>query len=243
MVALLAFTAWTRGMRLLWWLVLLVAALAQYYMLTYSVVMDPGMAANVLQTDAREAADLLSPRLLGAVLAVMVLPTWWLVRVRIPPMRPLRQLGRNLALLALALAVAAGMVALNARHLAPLMRNHPQLRYLMNPLASLYSTSVALARPVFARGRTLVPMTQGAALGASYASATKPLLFVLVVGETARADHFGINGYGRDTTPELARRGVMSWREVRSCGTSTLASLPCMFSPLGKSAFEARDNE
>lgn len=30
----------------------------------------------------------------------------WLVRVRIPPMRPLRQLGRNLALLALALAVA-----------------------------------------------------------------------------------------------------------------------------------------
>ena len=41
---------------------------------------------------------------------------------------------------------------------------------------------VALARPVFARGRTLVPMTQGAALGASYASATKPLLFVLVVG-------------------------------------------------------------
>ena len=243
MVALLAFTAWTRGMRLLWWLVLLVAALAQYYMLTYSVVMDPGMAANVLQTDAREAADLLSPRLLGAVLAVMVLPTWWLVRVRIPPMRPLRQLGRNLALLALALAVAAGMVALNARHLAPLMRNHPQLRYLMNPLASLYSTSVALARPVFARGRTLVPMTQGAALGASYASATKPLLFVLVVGETARADHFGINGYGRDTTPELARRGVMSWREVRSCGTSTLASLPCMFSPLGRSAFEARDNE
>ena len=145
MVALLAFTAWTRGMRLLWWLVLLVAALAQYYMLTYSVVMDPGMAANVLQTDAREAADLLSPRLLGAVLAVMVLPTWWLVRVRIPPMRPLRQLGRNLALLALALAVAAGMVALNARHLAPLMRNHPQLRYLMNPLASGAPRPVGMA--------------------------------------------------------------------------------------------------
>lgn len=45
MVAILAFTAWTRGMRLLWWLVVLVAALAQYYMLSYSVVMDPGMAA------------------------------------------------------------------------------------------------------------------------------------------------------------------------------------------------------
>lgn len=242
-VAILAFTAWTRGMRLLWWLVALVAALAQYYMLTYSVVMDPGMAANVLQTDVREAADLLSLRMLWAVLAVMALPTWWLVRVRIPPMRPLRQVGRNLGLLALALAVAAGTVALGSRDLAPLMRNHPQLRYLMNPLASLYSTSVSLVRPVFARGRTLVPMTEGAALGATYAAAAKPLLMVLVVGETARADHFGINGYARDTTPELARRGVISWRQVRSCGTSTLASLPCMFSPLGKSAFESRDNE
>ncbi len=66
---------------------------------------------------------------------------------------------------------------------------------------------------------------------------------MLVVGETARADRFGINGYGRDTTPELARRGVLSWGNVRSCGTSTLASLPCMFSPLGKEAFEARKSE
>ena len=243
MVAIFAFTAWTRGMRLLWWLVLLVAALAQYYMLTYSVVMDPGMAANVLQTDVREVADLLGPRMLLAVLAVMALPTWWLLRVRIPAMRPLRQVARNAGLLVLALAVAAGTVVATSRDLAPLMRNHPQLRYLMNPLASLYSTAVSVLQPVFARSRILVPMTEGAALGASYASAAKPLLFVLVVGETARADNFGINGYGRDTTPELARRDVISWREVRSCGTSTLASLPCMFSPLGRARFESRDNE
>ena len=242
-VAILAFTAWTRGMKLLWWLVVMVAALSQYYMLTYSVVMDPSMAANVLQTDAREVAELLSLRMLVAVLAVAALPSWWLLRVRIPAMRPLRQVGRNLALLVLALGLAAGTVAAMSRDLAPLMRNHPHLRYLMNPLASLYSTSVSALRPVFARSRTLVPMTQGAALGASYAAGARPTLFVLVVGETARADHFGINGYGRDTTPELTKRNVMSWREVRSCGTSTLASLPCMFSPLGKSAFESRDND
>ncbi|MBS0506152.1 MAG: phosphoethanolamine--lipid A transferase [Proteobacteria bacterium] len=243
MVAIFAFTAWTRGMRLLWWLVVLVAALAQYYMLTYSVVMDPGMAANVLQTDVREVADLLGLRMLLAVLAVMALPTWWLLRVRIPPMRPLRQVLRNVGLLVLALALAAGTVAATSRDLAPLMRNHPHLRYLMNPLASLYSTTVSVLGPVFARSRVLVPMTQGAALGASYTSAAKPLLLVLVVGETARADHFALNGYGRDTTPELARRDVISWREVRACGTSTLASLPCMFSPLGRARFEARDSE
>ena len=242
-VAILAFTAWTRGMRLVWWLVALAAALAQHYMLTYSVVMDPGMAANVLQTDVREAADLIGPRMLLSVLAVMLLPTWWLLRVRIPAMRPLAQAGRNLALLALALAVAAGTVAALSRDLAPLMRNHPQLRYQMNPLASLYSTAVATARPVFARSHALVPMTGGAALGATHAPGARPLLFVLVVGETARADHFGINGYGRDTTPALAARQVVSWGNVRSCGTSTLASVPCMFSPLGKRGFESRESD
>jgi lipid A ethanolaminephosphotransferase len=123
------------------------------------------------------------------------------------------------------------------------MRNHPQLRYQTNPLAILYSTASALARPLFMRSRVLLPMTQGAALGATHTAGARPLLFVLVVGETARADHFGLNGYSRDTTPELAARKVLSWHNVHSCGTSTLASLPCMFSPLGKSAFESRKDD
>jgi lipid A ethanolaminephosphotransferase len=113
----------------------------------------------------------------------------------------------------------------------------------MNPLASLYSTAAAAVRPALARNRVLLPMAQGAALGATHAAGARPLLFVLVVGETARADHFGLNGYGRDTTPALAARDVLSWRNVRSCGTSTLASVPCMFSPLGKDAFESRKDD
>ena len=243
-VALLAFTAWTRGMRLLWWLVVLVAAMAQYYTWSYSVVMDPGMAANVLHTDVREVADLLGPRMVLAVVAVLLLPTWGLLRVRIPAVPWPRQLGRNALLLGWALATAAATVGLGSRDLAPLMRNHPQLRYLLNPLASLYSTAVAGLRPALARSHVLVATSAGAALGPSHgAPGARPLLFVLVVGETARADHFGINGYDRDTTPELARRDVLSWRNVQSCGTSTLASLPCMFSPLGKAGHEARQAE
>jgi Predicted membrane-associated, metal-dependent hydrolase len=68
-------------------------------------------------------------------------------------------------------------------------------------------------------------------------------MFVLVVGETARADHFGLNGYARNTTPELAARGVLSYRDVHSCGTNTLASVPCMFSPLGKQGYESRSDD
>ncbi len=90
-------------------------------------------------------------------------------------------------------------------------------------------------------------MTAGAALGASYAAQAagqiKPPLLVLVVGETARADHFGLNGYGRNTTPQLAQQPVLSWQQVQSCGTNTIASVPCMFSPVGKEGYEGRKVE
>lgn len=242
-VALLSLTAWTRGMKPLWLGVVLVAALAQHYMLTYRVVMDPGMGANLLHTDWREASDLLGWRMLPGVLAVLWLPAWWLLRVRLVPVPMAGQLWRNALLLALSLGLAAATAAVFARDLAPLMRNHPLLRYQINPLASLYSTTVAVLRPLRSARGPLVPMAAGAALGATHAAQAKPLLLVLVVGETARADHFGLNGYARDTTPALAARGVFNWHQVQSCGTSTMASLPCMFSPLGKDAFEARSSD
>ena len=242
-VALLSFTAWTRGMKPLWMAVVLVAAFSQYYMNTYSMVMDPGMAANVLQTDWREATDLMGWRMLPSVLGVAALPAWWLLRVRLVPQPVLTQVWHNAVLLVLVLATAAATVAVFSRDLAPLMRNNPLLRYRMNPLASLYSTTVAAVRPLLVSNRKLLPMTAGAALGATHAAQRKPVLLVLVLGETARADHFGLNGYGRNTTPELAKRDVINWPHVQSCGTSTLASVPCMFSPLGKQGFEARKDD
>src|SRR5690606_14297093 len=74
-------------------------------------------------------------------------------------------------------------------------------------------------------------------------TAHKPPLLVLIVGETTRADHFGLNGYPRNTTPQMEARSVINWRNVQSCGTNTLASVPCMFSHLGKAGFESRKFE
>jgi lipid A ethanolaminephosphotransferase len=241
--AILSFTAWSRWMKPLWLLVVILAAVVQHYMLEYRVVMDPTMIANALQTDPNEARDLLSWRMAFNV-AVVVVPAAWLIwRVRVAPMRFLPKLGRNVGLLLLSVAVAVGTAVAMNRELAPLMRNNVHLRYMMNPIASLYSTGSLFIKPLFKRSGKLVSITAGTALGASYAAQTKPPLFVVVVGETARADHFALNGYSRDTTPELAKRSVLSYREVRSCGTNTLASVPCMFSPLGKEGYESRKDD
>jgi lipid A ethanolaminephosphotransferase len=242
-VALLSLSAWSRGMKPLWLAVVLVAAVAQYYMLSYRVVMDPGMLANAMQTDAHETRDLLSGSLLVQVLLVGALPAWALWRVRIPPQQAVSQAWRNALVATTALAVAFAVAMAMNQQLAPLMRNHVQLRYMINPLASFYSSASVLLKPVFTHRRRLLPVAVGTVLGPTHAAQSRPPMLVLVVGETARSDHFGLNGYARDTTPQLAKRGVLSWRNVHSCGTHTLASVPCMFSPLGKAAFEARADD
>ncbi|MET3493469.1 lipid A ethanolaminephosphotransferase [Variovorax boronicumulans] len=241
--AMLSLTAWSRWMKPLWFATVVLAAVVQHYMLEYRVVMDPTMIANALQTDPNEARDLLSWRMAFNVLAVSLPAGWLLWRVRIARMGLLAKLWRNAALLLLAALVAVGTGVAANRQLAPLMRNNIHLRYMMNPIATLYSTGALLIKPLFKRSGKLVPITAGTALGPSYAGQVRPPMFVVVVGETARADHFALNGYARDTTPELARRGVLSYRDVHSCGTNTLASVPCMFSPLGKIGYESRKDD
>ncbi len=235
---LLSLTAWPRGMKPLWIALLLVGASAQYFMVAYGTVMDSGMVNNILQTDLRESSDLFNPQLLLQLLLVAGLPAAWLVPLRIRRARtPLRAAAHVLLLALAALALIAASVFVSYRELAPVVRNNLWMRHMLNPVSPVLATLDAALKPILRPKRPFASIAAGATLGASYAAERKPPLFVLVVGETARAANWGLNGYARDTTPELAKRQVLNWSNVTSCGTSTRESVPCMFSHLGRSAF------
>ena len=241
--ALMALLAWGRWWKPVWIAVLVAAGVAQHFMLTYGVVMDSAMLANTAQTDPREMRDLIGLAFVGNMLLVIAVPALLVVFVpmRRTPWWP--QLWKNTALFAGAIAVTAASSFAMFSQLSPIVRTNMNLRYIVNPIAGFGSAIWIAAAPWFKMTKGLVPISAGAALGSSYAEQTKPPLLVIVVGETARADHFALNGYPRQTTPELAARGVWSWPDVHSCGTDTRASVPCMFSSLGKAGFEKRRSE
>jgi len=241
--ALLVLVAWGRFAKPLWIAILVAAGVAQHFMLTYGVVMDTAMLANTMQTDAREVRDLVGPAFVANVLLVVALPTLVLAVVPLRTGRWWRELARNGVAFAVAVAVALAASFAMFSRLAPLVRNNMHLRYIVNPIAGITSAASVALRPLFKKSTALVPISAGAGLGPSYARNDKPPLVVVVVGETARTDHFSLNGYARETNPELARAGVLSFRNVRSCGTDTRDSVPCMLSPLDKSAFEKRGAE
>ena len=61
---------------------------------------------------------------------------------------------------------------------------------------------------------------------------------IMVVGETVRADHWSLNGYGKNTNPLMSQEAnFVSLSNFNSCGTSTAVSVPCMFSNLGRANY------
>ena len=57
----------------------------------------------------------------------------------------------------------------------------------------------------------------------------EPLTIVLVVGESLRADHLGMNGYARNTTPRLAKETLVNFPRTRSAAAWTRESVIGMF--------------
>jgi len=58
------------------------------------------------------------------------------------------------------------------------------------------------------------------------------------VGETVRAQNWGLNGYARQTTPQLKQINPVNFTDVTACGSATEISLPCMFAPIGRRDYD-----
>jgi lipid A ethanolaminephosphotransferase len=225
------------------------AAFGAYFMLSYGVVIDEAMMVNVLHTDLRESADLASWKLVLVVLFMAVLPIVLLWKIPVKRLGFFKIIGSNALLFIASLVVFAVVLFPIYQDFASTMRNNIQLRFLINPLNSFYGLAQLATQPLQTGTNTLQPIATDAKLGATYKDQPKIPLLVLVVGETARSGNFSINGYDRDTTPALKQlkknndnTGVLtSFDNAWSCGTSTATSLPCMFSHLGKTAFEASE--
>jgi lipid A ethanolaminephosphotransferase len=142
--------------------------------------------------------------------------------------------------MALGLAAAAllGALLLVFQPLASLVRQQREVRYLVTPANLLWSAGVVLSADARAGARPRRPIGLDAQPGPTGAKRERPLLLVLVVGETVRSANWGLAGYARQTTPQLAALPVVNFAQVTACGTNTEVSLPCMFAPVGRRDYD-----
>ena len=217
----------------------LVGAGADAFTTLYGTVMTPDMVRNALSTDWREATELVGWRwttrtLLFALPALAV--AFFAPTVEQKTARDFRGKLRYTTRAVLLTAVTMGFLLSQFSTLSAFMRNQKEARYLIEPVAVIYSFVRTLVSDGTPQKKERLVIDSTPVLTA--AASDKPLLIVLVVGETVRAADWGLNGYERNTTPELKRRGVINFTDVTACGTSTDVSLPCMFSRVGRKDYD-----
>lgn len=231
-VLLLAPLCWRHSTKPVLMTVLLLSSAVAYFGDTYGAVISDDMLRNLLHTNAAEAGDLLTGRLFVYVLLLGLLPSWLVWRTPLVWAGARRELWSRARLAGAALLAVIVMLFAFGSFYASFLRLHKDVRQYFNPGYYLYSAVRFAVQPLRSKHpAALTPVASDAAIPPT--DVTRDLV-ILVVGETARADRFGINGYARDTTPALRRHGVYSFTDFRACGTSTAVSVPCMFLNAGE---------
>lgn len=214
--------------------ILLSAAGISYYMSAYGVMIDKTMVQNALETDPAEVQELLTPGLIAWMTLFGALPTALvlLVNLRRDSLWTAAKLRALSAVLSV--AVIGGLMLMQYQSFASLFRNHREVRHLIVPTNYLYYGMRTLSGAYAQSNRPVEAIGLDAKV--THRQQSRPRLTVIVVGETARSEDFALDGYSRDTNPELKQREILFFNNTWSCGTSTAISVPCMFSA------SARDN-
>ncbi|WP_413623614.1 phosphoethanolamine transferase [Luteibacter sp. Lutesp34] len=240
LVLILALVTWPRIGKPLLAALILVSAASAYYAQTFGVRLNDEIIQSIFETQRAEAAAMITGDAVRWILLFGVLPA---VIVLLVPLRfmPKWQLLGWRAVIVLA---AAGLLVLPplvaGRSYVYFERNHRGMYDVFNPYAALSGTFHYLQREVFRRKTAITPIGTDASLAPGPLAGERKRVVVLVVGETARAENQSLQGYGRDTNPEMKRAGAIYFSDAWSCGTATTVSVPCMFSNMTREKFDKR---
>lgn len=219
---------------------LLISAAVSYNSLVFNVYFDRDMLTNVLQTNVAESSRMFSFSYVAWLLVVGVLPTVLYLCVKVDYKKWwVELLARMGSILASALFVFA-IGAVFYQDYASFFRNNKYLPHLLVPSNFVGAT---ISKIKHTRMENM-PFVQTGIDAKIEKTDDDVNVSVIVVGETTRAQNWGLNGYGRQTTPYLAERvkrgeNLINFTDVSSCGTATAISVPCMFSSLNRSDYDA----
>lgn len=208
----------------------MLAASASYFIDRYGIAIDASMVQNVFETDVSEAKDLLSLNLFLTIGLLGVFPSVLVYRIKVEYPSIVRAVLTNTGFLLMSAFVATALLMSFFKTLAPTVRENRQMRFLLTP-TNVIQASKTFVRRKFEKPLTVTPLGTDASKGNLWNDKKRRTVTIIVVGETARAMNFSLNGYERDTNPMLSKQeGLINFTQVQSCGTATAISLPCVFS-------------
>lgn len=195
------------------------------------------MFLNLLTTNSNEAMELLD-NLIPAIVIVTVLyiPALILAMLSMARRRKLAQRFVHRERRRTRLALAVGILSLAA---AFLLDPRYKLKSDLYPANVCYNVALAFQRA--GRTRNYKETSKDFTFNAKATHpANRKEVYILVVGETARADNWSLYGYGRETNPELSKlEGLTSFLRVLTESNTTHKSVPMLLSSVNTRNFDS----
>ncbi len=215
---------------------------AAYFTSTFGIGIDAYQIQNAIETDALEVADLMSGKLVMWLCGFVFIPIFLFLQFNFKKQALGQQLMHKAFSIMLSSGILIGLVFVYYVDLAAMFREHRELKAYLSP-QNIFAASHSYYKKL-APKKNLPLLSYGEDaklyLSAQERTHTKPKLLILVVGETARAESFSLNGYTRPTNLQLEKMPIINFSQVSSCGTATAVSLPCMFSGMQRQNYDAR---
>lgn len=217
-----------RNLKIYYWILAIIVSLTPimlfpvFYM---NIQVNAEMVGLVLDTNKDELMELLGWKIILVILS-MVLFGWIFIKLssRLPSKISWKQ------------GIIISLIAIFAFGVLPLIRSR-KLEYYTLIARNTYRTyyPFRLQDAISLMSREMKNMekynetTKNFTFNAKRkdSSDTSRHIFVLIVGEAARYDHWGINGYPRNTSPQIKElNNLVSFDDVASGGTMTILSVP-----------------
>ncbi|MDL0089666.1 phosphoethanolamine transferase [Campylobacter gastrosuis] len=216
-------------------LAVLISSTSLFFILKYGVIIDKDMLLNVFNTDTKEAFSYFGFDLIFALIFAVILPIAFIIFADLKYENFKTELKNRAKICSLCLAVFALIFALSSKIFIPFFREHKELRFYTLPFYPIYS-SVKLYKILTQKPLPFLDIANNATIDEA-----KKKIFVLVVGETQRSANYSLNGYTKnDTNFYTKHQNIVSFSQFYLCGTSTIVSVPCMFSDLKRADYDAR---
>lgn len=218
-------------------ILIMITAVSSYYVDKLGVVVDREMIQNAMTTTFAESRHLITPAFMTHVALYGLVPSAVVLWVSVRRTSVIYGLLGWIVTVLASAGTVAGLLYLNLQTFQPILREQKELLSAVQPLAPI-SGALRYAKMMMRSANVVVqPTGTDAAPGPFLAKADKPVLMVIVAGETGRAANWSLDGYDQETNPELSKRDIIYYSSATSCGTATATSLPCMFSHLTRDEY------
>ena len=211
--------------------ILITSVVLSYFNLELGVVFDKEMVRNIVENindhNINEARELLSFPLFLYTFILGIIPSSLILLVTVNHEKPLRSYTRRIILVSCLFAIAASTFVINYKFFTFFYRQNEDSLVYITPIYPIVAVKKYIKRQI----KNNYVFKELGDDAREIKKSNRKTVGIMVVGETARADRFELNGYNRQTNPLLyGNKNLVNFTNVHSCGTSTAYSVPCMFS-------------